>query len=690
MHRALAASLTLCLVGALALAAESREVSGRVLGPDGEPLAGARVEIAFWTPASGQITNGPLGVRSKRPAAATRDDGTYELTVPADATTVHVGVRAGGCSPGWSGEVALDGGEARHDFRLQPTTTVVGRVIDEATRKGVGEAAVTVYPWWRHDAEGARLWTWFAGHPAPEFTARANAAGRFEIPDMPAGAYTAAASHDGYDSSDPGQVYWAAFPQLEASRPLELPLRRTSTRTVDGVALPAGVLRMVGSPHTALGVGAYGLVSRLEGAEVAVFGDETRAVVDIASGELVTDADEIPRASELPRLFRLQESHGRHPVRVIVRDRLEPRSVVFGVPVHAVAAVDDEHAGVALEDGRLAIVDATSAKEVWSAELSTEPLSAIVALPDGVVAVGTWREVVLYDTQTRSVVRRIDALSSQVLRLAVDEQGERIAAGGVDEVVVLDARTGKRLDRVSVESPTPVSIAADGYAIAYHDRGRVYVRYADQSEHRVDFPDTPTHLLMLRGTVAVLGKRTGLHLFDPRTREDRMDHGVHAGRVYRVDTATAPDGRALVATLSADAVALWDARTGAMVRRDALIDRPWPRDVRISDDGTLLHVLCGGWATTSIATGKPVDAADPAERGPEILSPDGRLALRPVPRTATMEVVRTRDDEPVFRLPFDPRFAPHAPGAATFDADGNLVTVFGAGALVWDTGRLAD
>ena len=94
-------------------------MTGRVLGPDGEPLAGARVEVAYWTPANGRITTGPIAAGwrqpNARPHANTDHEGAYELRVPPAAVTVHVGVRADDCSPGWSSELRLDDGGARHD-----------------------------------------------------------------------------------------------------------------------------------------------------------------------------------------------------------------------------------------------------------------------------------------------------------------------------------------------------------------------------------------------------------------------------------------------------------------------------------------------------------------------------------------------------------------------------------------------
>ena len=132
-----------------------------------------------------------------------------------------------------------------------------------------------------------------------------------------------------------------------------------------------------------------------------------------------------------------------------------------------------------------------------------------------------------------------------------------------------------------------------------------------------------------------------------------------------------------------------------------IVSRDGPRSRR--DSGVFRFTWCSitakcrgtpstfdSWRAANAVTGDEAQAEPPPARANEVVSPDGRLALRRAQRAIYLEVVRTEDDTTVLRLPYRPPFSITNPTGCAFTADGDLVTPFGGGALIWDTGRRAD
>jgi S1-C subfamily serine protease len=133
-------------------------LTGRVLDVGGGPIGGARLSFSlFGPPAPGQT---PVAVAA---------DGTGAYRVALPAGTHHAFVQADGYAPARA-PVAVFGAQAR-DFRLQPASTIAGRVVRHGTGAPVNSARV------RAESRG-----YFA-------EAETDAEGAFLIADLEAGDY---------------------------------------------------------------------------------------------------------------------------------------------------------------------------------------------------------------------------------------------------------------------------------------------------------------------------------------------------------------------------------------------------------------------------------------------------------------------------------------------------------------------
>lgn len=116
-------------------------VRGKVVGPDGKPLAGVVVET---TAVERKMAGGMFEVQAASgdlkvdPIAITDSRGEFRITSPDTNFKVNLGMRAPGLAELAAGK--LSPGEDVHVFKLAPGATVVGRVLDHG--KPVPDAVV--------------------------------------------------------------------------------------------------------------------------------------------------------------------------------------------------------------------------------------------------------------------------------------------------------------------------------------------------------------------------------------------------------------------------------------------------------------------------------------------------------------------------------------------------------------------
>jgi uncharacterized GH25 family protein/DNA-binding beta-propeller fold protein YncE len=149
------------------------ELSGRVVGPAGKPVAGARVALGFerWDSEDSQ--------------ARTSSDGQFTLRNCKPGRSL-VTVQAAGFSPTLQ-EVEVAKGTKALDLRLEPGHTVKIRVVD-SHGKPLANAAVWVGPW--------------RGHRVLDLQSDTDANGETVWDSAPADTMMCRASKEGYMSSD--------------------------------------------------------------------------------------------------------------------------------------------------------------------------------------------------------------------------------------------------------------------------------------------------------------------------------------------------------------------------------------------------------------------------------------------------------------------------------------------------------
>jgi RNA polymerase sigma factor (sigma-70 family) len=161
----------------LELGAPGGSIRGRVLDPDGEPVAGARVHAGER---GGHIVDPPEGPRGEAPvpaSVATDGEGRFEL--PGDhapgAVPIHAMARG---FPVWSDSVNVAAGGASIEIALAHPARIQGQVLDGAGQPVENASVVCSLErggGWYQDA-----------FPPPRATTDAD--GRFQLETVPAGA----------------------------------------------------------------------------------------------------------------------------------------------------------------------------------------------------------------------------------------------------------------------------------------------------------------------------------------------------------------------------------------------------------------------------------------------------------------------------------------------------------------------
>ncbi len=299
------------------------------------------------------------------------------------------------------------------------------------------------------------------------------------------------------------------------------------------------------------------------------------------------------------------------------------------------------------------------------------------------LVIGGGVSVGLYDSRTARAIRRWTVPDLQ--RAALSPDGRLLAAAATHELLVFDARTGRRVLRLP-------GAALD---VAFFPDGRLAYGAADLTVHVVD-PRTGRQGRVLGAharapidavvvspdgrTVAVGSSDGSARLFDAAT--GRLERRLAGHRCCVAGVAFSPDGRLLATTSRDHTVKLWSTRTNVL--QQARVGRGPVDDLSFARDGWLASASAGGgvmlWRPGSRAPPRPVAAAGRA--GVVALSPDGRLLAAPTHAgialidPATGRVTRTLPaDAGVGALAFDGAGALLATGG---EAGGSVLDVAGA------------
>ncbi len=169
-------------------------VTGRVIGPDGAPVANATVKVALDKPKGmGAMIAGMFGGSWAR--GTTADDGTYtvgglrsgERKVRVE-TKLYLHAEATAVVP--------DEASVAQDFTLRPGYTVLGRVLSP-TGDPVGGARVGV-KWATAKSTGNPMAAMMGGMSGPDARVTADDEGRFEFTGLQDGPYDLTASSDAH------------------------------------------------------------------------------------------------------------------------------------------------------------------------------------------------------------------------------------------------------------------------------------------------------------------------------------------------------------------------------------------------------------------------------------------------------------------------------------------------------------
>jgi WD40 repeat protein len=130
-------------------------------------------------------------------------------------------------------------------------------------------------------------------------------------------------------------------------------------------------------------------------------------------------------------------------------------------PVTAVAvAADNSFIVTGSDDETVRIWDFKSGIETVTLKGHNNPIRSIVVAPDGRRLFTAARDILVWDTQTRALITKIEGHTEDILALAIDEGGSRIVSGSKDRSIkIWDASSGAQLSSITLDVDNITSIA---------------------------------------------------------------------------------------------------------------------------------------------------------------------------------------------------------------------------------------
>lgn len=232
------------------------KLAGRVIDPRGQAVAGAEI---FHLPRPVDPIDMERALKQRKPVTSTAADGRFSLDDLAKAVPIHLAIRAEGFLTAQARDLRPPTAQPL-TIRLEPAAVLRGRVVDEAGDPVAGARVELRWQAFLPEEQDRPV-----GEPIFR-NARAEADGRFELREIPAGTARVSASAPGFVALDPIAV---DLPLPAKAGELKLVLTR-------GATLQGRVTTAAGDPVAAVRVGTGGAAATtnddglywLEGAEI--------------------------------------------------------------------------------------------------------------------------------------------------------------------------------------------------------------------------------------------------------------------------------------------------------------------------------------------------------------------------------------------------------------------------------------